>query len=225
MKGIFITGTDTDVGKTWVGRKLIEALVSQGVNVMPRKPVESGWPNNEFESDAWKLASAANKIEQLEKICPNRFNAALSPDRAAMLENKNLSIEMLKNQCLQGINESQFLYVEGAGGFYSPLCADGLNKDLAVALGLPIILVVNDRLGCINHTLLTLEAIEKSQLKLLAIVLNKAENSTATNSFITAMDNQTDLQKHCKIPIISIEHNQQGSAPFDVLLRDLIKYA
>ena len=213
MKGIFITGSDTDVGKTWVGEKLIGLLVKQGVNVMPRKPVESGWPDDEKLSDAWKLASAANKTAHLSQVCPNRLRAAISPDRAAMLENKAVSIDALEKQCLQGLDESQFLYVEGAGGFYSPICSDGLNKDLAVALDLPILLVVSDRLGCINQTLLTVDAIEHSQLKLLAIVLNKTDDSE-----VTGMNNQADLQQRLTIPVISIEHNQQGIAPFEQFL-------
>ncbi len=212
MKGIFITGTDTDVGKTWVSEKLIVFLVSQGVNVMPRKPVESGWPDDKTLSDAWKLASAASKTKQLTQICPNRFKAALSPDRAAILENKIILINDLKEQCLQSVAENQFLYVEGAGGYYSPICSDGLNKDLAVALGLPIILVVKDRLGCINQTLLTLEAIEKSKLELLAIVLNKTNSAD-----VVGMDNLADLRTHCNIPVISIAYNQQDSKPFERL--------
>ncbi len=213
MKGVFITGSDTDVGKTWVGEKLISLLVKQGVNVMPRKPVESGWPDDEALSDAWKLASAAHKTAYLPQVCPNHFKAAISPDRAAMLENKTIIINALKNQCLQGVDENQFLYIEGAGGFYSPICSDGLNKDLAVALDLPIILVVNDRLGCINQTLLTVEAIENSQLKLLAIVLNKKGDSEVTD-----MNNQNDLQQRLTTPVVTIEHNQQGIAPFEQIL-------
>jgi dethiobiotin synthetase len=218
MIGIFITGTDTDVGKTWVSKSLIKLLIQKGLDVVPRKPVESGWKMDETLSDAWMLASAANKTEQLAEICPNRFKAPLSPDRAAMLENKILHIDDLKNQCLQGIGERQFLYVEGAGGFYSPLCSDGLNKDLAVALGLSIILVVNDRVGCINHTLLSIEAIEKSKLDLLAIVLNKEDNTGGNDTDTSAMDNQADLQKRCKYPVISLAHNQEDPKPFEEIL-------
>jgi len=222
MLGIFITGTDTDVGKTWVSKSLIKLLIKKGFDVVPRKPVESGWKTDETLSDAWVLADAANKTEQLDEVCPNRFKAPLSPDRAAMLENKTLFIDDLKKHCLHGINKDQFLYVEGAGGFYSPLCSDGLNKDLAKVLGLSIVLVVNDRVGCINHTLLTIEAIEKSKLSLLAIVLNKVDNTTGDDDTDTsAMDNEADLQKRCKYPIISIAHNQESSEPFEKILSEI----
>ena len=165
MKGVFITGTDTDVGKTWVGQKIIQQLIKEGVSVEPRKPVESGWPDDITQSDAWKLSHAANKEEMLDTICPNRFFAAISPDRAAKIEGKLVTISQLSIQCTDNLNaEDDFLYVEGAGGFYSPICSDGLNADLAKALNLPVILVVDDRLGCINHTLLSVEAIEKKGL-------------------------------------------------------------
>ncbi len=221
MLGIFITGTDTNVGKTWVSKGLIKLLIKKGFDVVPRKPVESGWKENETLSDAWVLASAANKTEQLNEICPNRFKAPLSPDRAAMLENKTLFIDDLKKQCFHGINKNQFLYVEGAGGFYSPLCSDGLNKDLAKVLGLSIVLVVNDRVGCINHTLLNIEAIEKSKLSLLAIVLNKVDNTTeGDDTGVSAMDNQADLQKRCKYPVISIAHKEEDLEPFQKILSE-----
>ena len=139
-----------------------------------------------------------------------------------LLEHIRFHIDDLKKQCLQGINKDQFLYVEGAGGFYSPLCSDGLNKDLAKVLGLSIVLVVNDRVGCINHTLLSIEAIEKSKLSLLAIVLNKVDNTTGDDDTgVSAMDNQADLQKRCKYPIISIAHNQESSEPFEKILSEI----
>ncbi len=183
MKGVFITGTDTDVGKTWVGQRIIQYLTKNGISVEPRKPVESGWPLDIKQTDAWKISHAANKVEKLDAICPNRFAAAISPDRAAKIEGKAITISQLTKQCTDNFDsDTDFLYVEGAGGFYSPLCSDGLNADLAKALNLPVILVVADRLGCINHTLLSIEAIEKARLSLLGVVLNNIEKSGDTDS-------------------------------------------
>ncbi len=204
MKGVFITGTDTDVGKTWVGKKIIQQLTKDGISVEPRKPIESGWPTDITQSDAWKLSHAANKEEKLDTICPNRFLAAISPDRAAKIEGKLITISQLSTQCTESFNpEDDFLYVEGAGGFYSPLCSDGLNADLAKTLSLPVILVVADRLGCINHTLLSIEAIEKTGLTLLGIVLNNVEE----NNFDSRnMNNYEDLSEKINYPLISFEN-------------------
>ena len=225
MRGLFVTGTDTNVGKTWVGQHLISALCKSGINVIPRKPIESGWDkNNEESSDAWLLASAANQLDQLDSVCPNRFSHPISPVRAAALEGVTLSISELKDQCTpphfymtksDSVKES-FLYVEGAGGFYSPLCADGLNADLASTLELPILLVAENRLGCINQVLLTLEAIERRDLVLSAIVLNDVSKNEDNPKFNSNMNNYKDLSAMVSCPIISIQHNQNDSA-FDEL--------
>ena len=203
MKGVFITGTDTDVGKTWVGQKIIQQLTKDGISVEPRKPIESGWPADITQSDAWKLSNAANKEDKLDAICPNRFLAAISPDRAAKIEGMIITISQLSKQCTENFNpEDDFLYVEGAGGFYSPICSDGVNADLAKALNLPLILVVADRLGCINHTLLSIEAIEKRGLTLLGVVLNNVEEN---NFDIHNMNNYEDLLEKIDYPLISFE--------------------
>lgn len=213
MKGIFITGTDTDVGKTWVSRQLIKQLSNLGIDVVPRKPVESGWPSDETLSDAWRLTDAANKTDTLNEVCPNRFQAAISPDRAALLEKRELTVGELKKHCLNNFEDKQFLLVEGAGGFYSPICSDGLNADLAESLNLPIILVVENRLGCINQTLLTIEAIEKRGMKLIAVILNQVSPS----SHIKGMDNKSDLESLCDYPIISIANSNESNKPFEEL--------
>ena len=202
MKGLFVTATDTNVGKTWVGKHLIQALQENGVNVVPRKPVESGWSDNTMLTDAFVLANAADKIKDLESICPNRFKAAISPHRAASLEGKSISIDQLHQQCLKGVGVNDFLYIEGAGGFYSPLCTNGLNADLAVALKLPILLVVENRLGCINQALLSVEAIESRGLKLIALVLNNPVVAALDSN----MDNLTDLRHRTHHPVIAFNH-------------------
>ena len=195
-KGIFMTGTDTDVGKTWVGCQIIKELQQQGHDIAPRKPVESGWNDEITQTDAWKLASAANKQQQLAVICPNRFKAPLSPRRAAQLEGCHVSLAQLKRQCLDTVTSEQILYVEGAGGFYSPLCEDGLNVDLCEALDLPIILVAEDKLGCINHVLLTVAVIKQRGLRLLCILLNQRQANK------TQQDNLHDLREYLPDEVI-----------------------
>jgi len=213
MNGIFITGTDTDVGKTWVGQHLISALGQNKMNVIPRKPVESGWDDDNIEStDAWKLAQAANQLAALDIICPNRFSHAISPARAAALEGKSLTIEMLKKQCLDGIKQDSFLYVEGAGGFYSPLCNNGLNADLATALALPVLLVAENRLGCINQVLLNVEAFKKSGIALKAIVLNDVSGDK-----LGEMNNSNDLKDMLDYPIFTTQYKQASSDTFEKL--------
>lgn len=200
LPGVFMTGTDTGVGKTWIGTRLLQHLRQLGVTITPRKPVESGWCLEQVtDSDTWKLGLAASGFHPLEQICPNRLKAPLSPPRAAQLEGKRLSIQQLAKQCRSTQRQSSFLYVEGAGGFYSPLASDGLNADLAAALNLPVLLVSEDRVGCINHILLTVEAIQTHQLSLAGIILNPIHPAPA------GMDNQQDLQALLDLPIIRWE--------------------
>jgi len=161
--GVFISGTDTDVGKTYIGAQLVAQLHKMNVHVVPRKPIESGCQLKQgalHPNDAAQYYFAVNKNVCLEDICPYRFEPPISPQRAARLVNLPISVAEVQTACLKNINKNDFLTVEGAGGFYSPLCEDGLNADLAEALQLPVLLVANDQLGCINHILLTIEAIQ-----------------------------------------------------------------
>ncbi len=177
-RGLFVTGTDTGVGKTQITAALARLLVERQVVVRPRKPVESGClreGNQLLPSDALELQAAAGSKEVLERICPYTFEAALSPERAAALAGISLTLDELRLACLEDVANSDFLLVEGAGGFYSPMATHVLNADLAEALSLPVLLVASDRLGTINHTLLAVEAIKARGLTLAGVVLNRIE--------------------------------------------------
>jgi dethiobiotin synthetase len=104
----------------------------------------------------------------------------------------------LKQQCLTTLLPKQLLYVEGAGGFYSPLCEDGLNADLCEALALAVILVAEDKLGCISQVLLTVEAIKQRGLTLIGVVLNQRQN----NDLDTQQDNLQDLKEYLADDVI-----------------------
>ena len=179
LPGLFITGTDTGVGKTWFTCTLLKLLRQKNIPIAVNKPIESGCliQNNVcFPQDAEQLRLASQTTQSIQDICPYPLKAALAPDRAASMEGKQISIQDLVNVCQK--NPQHFLRViEGAGGFYSPLTHDGLNADLAKQLQLPIILVASDRLGCINHILLSYTAIKKLQLPILSIILNQTDKT------------------------------------------------
>ncbi len=201
MKTLFITGTDTGVGKTYIGRILIKALTKSGDVCEPRKPVESGCKlvNGELiPEDASLYEQATQGKSSLAEICPYRYEPPISPERAIRLTNTTVSIKDLVGVC-KPRNKPQYLLVEGAGGFYSPLCSDGLNADLAQKLKANVILIVKDRLGCINHTLLTLEAIQHRKLNITAIVLNQTRTHEESS-----MDNLEDLRMRLDIPIVAV---------------------
>ena len=212
-KGLFITGTDTDVGKTYIGARIVTQLNKLKVDVVPRKPIESGCNligGTLRPYDATQYWEAVEREILLEDICPFRFEPAISPQRAARLVNKTISIQETKQACLNKVNENNFLVVEGAGGFYSPLCEDGLNAELAKSLQLPVLLIANDQLGCINHILLTTEAIQNNGLELCAVILNSKDEKLDD-----AMNNLEDLEKLLDSPIFSVSKNEalQNDSP------------
>jgi dethiobiotin synthetase len=174
FNGLFITGTDTGVGKTYISSLLIRALRSRGVLVVPRKPVESGCRNSPdgtlLPSDGMALLEAAG-LDDLDEVTPFRFSAPLAPPQAATREGQDIRLQQLINACSR--HDDSLMIVEGAGGFLSPIASDGLNADLAIALELPVLLVAADRLGCINHCLLTIEAIEHRGLAIAGVILNQ----------------------------------------------------
>jgi dethiobiotin synthetase len=202
MRGVFIAGTDTGVGKTQVAAALLRHLHGLGLPVRARKPVESGCPPGPrglLPQDAATLNRAAGGTEPVARVCPYALAAALSPERAAALEGRTLTLATLEAACREGVGPGERVLVEGAGGFYSPLAADGLNADLAARLGLPVLLVAEDRLGCINHTLLTLEAIASRGLTTLGIVLNRHAREAASG-----MDNAADLAHWQSLPVVTL---------------------
>ena len=222
MQGIFITGTNTGVGKTYIGTLIARALHDNKVNVIPRKPIESGCQNNNGElipADASALKDAAGYDGPLSVVCPYRFEPPVSPVRAAHLANKVLTTEQLVKHCFDE-SENGFMLVEGAGGFYSPLAEDGLNADLAVALKLPVVLVAEDTIGCLSQVLLNVEAITVRGLKLAAVVLSTLDENKDPH-----MDNTADLRERLDVPVFSIPFDSDGGElPEELLERVLSQH-
>lgn len=203
MKGLFISGTDTGVGKTHIGCLLAKQLIAQGYSPIPRKPIESGCQTSTdvlVPADALALSTACNYPQPLSTVCPYPLTAAISPAEAARRENKSIRLNQLVEACLpamgEPVSDKSILLVEGAGGFYSPLCEDALNADLAEQLKLPVLLVAEDKLGCINHILLSLQAIESRRLEVFAVVLNQINPANST------MNNASELARLISQPLI-----------------------
>ncbi len=172
FQGFFVTGSDTDVGKTWVSCLLLATARKKFRKVGAYKPVASGVERLE-DSDPYLLWKAIGQRESVDQVCPQRFTAPLAPSIASELEGRSISTPRILEGYQDWKANSDFLLVEGAGGLYSPITLNYLNADLAHGLGLPLILVVANRLGAINQTLLTLQAALARQLPIAAIVLNQ----------------------------------------------------
>jgi dethiobiotin synthetase len=220
MHGVFITGTSTDVGKTFIAVEIARQLSQRNITVIPRKPIESGCVKHGDELiplDATALREAANYQGPLSEVCPYRFEPPISPVRAAHLANKILTTEQLVKICLDG-SEHGFLLVEGAGGFYSPLAENGLNADLAVALQLPVLLVADDKLGTLSQVLLNVEAMQMRDLPVAGVVINATSEKQNEH-----MDNVADLRERLDCPVFYSPHIVAGNAVLpDALITSLI---
>ena len=213
MQGLFISGTSTGVGKTHTAVLLAKALRGENINVIPRKPVESGCQLIDGElvpADAKALLKAARYDGKLAEVCPYRYQPPISPARAARLANRTLTTKELLTACLRGADNG-FVLIEGAGGFYSPLTEDGLNADLAEALKLPVLLVAENSLGVLNQVLLNVEAIKMRGLRLAGVLLNKLKDSPDGQ-----MDNAADLRERLNCEVYIQPYNA-GSIPSKLL--------
>ncbi|MEN6451053.1 MAG: dethiobiotin synthase [Thermoguttaceae bacterium] len=159
LPGLFITGTDTGVGKTYVGGLIARQLAAQGHRVGVYKPAASGCLRQNgtlVSEDAVALWEAAGRPGDLEHVCPQRFAAPLAPHLAAAAEGRRLDAELMRRGLDYWRERSDVLLVEGAGGLLSPMGEREYNADLAAAFGLPLVVVARNVLGCVNHALQTL---------------------------------------------------------------------
>mgnify|MGYP000353064292 CR=1 FL=1 len=182
MNGVFITASNTEVGKTTVAVEIARRLSEKRI-VKARKPAESDCPIVDSKlapRDAIALSDACGNVEPLAMVCPFCFEMEASAEKASSATGETLTLDMLVEACRQGVGDD-FALVEGAGGFYSPIAEKVLNANLAVELGLPLVVVVRDELGAISQALLTLEAAEKNNLSVACVVLNQVENNELSN--------------------------------------------
>jgi dethiobiotin synthetase len=162
-KGFFITGTDTNVGKTWATIALMHYFKNQGESVVGMKPVASGCLLRDGQlknEDALLIQENASLLLDYELINPYAYEQPISPHIAGLHNPVEMDLVLSRFDLLK--NAADIVLVEGAGGWYSPLNAREANSDLAKALALPVIMIVAIRLGCINHARLTYQAIVQS---------------------------------------------------------------
>ena len=182
MTAIFITGTGTDVGKTFVGASLIRHLRQMGRSVDAIKPVVSGFdPDQPDASDPGILLQALGfpvTLQNIERISPWRFRAAISPDLAARREGRRIDVDDVVAFCKSAIEDRhEILLVEGVGGIMVPLDEQRTILDVLMALQLPLILVVGSYLGTISHTLAALDALFRRDMAVLAIIVSETPGS------------------------------------------------
>ena len=210
-----MTGSNTGVGKTTVAIEIVRFL-SQKQDLKVRKPVETGCSDGDTANgpkDAILLSEACTQKEPLSLVCPYRFELEASAESASNKAGEGLSLEDLIKACLENTKGS-FVLVEGAGGLYSPIAKMALNSDLATALRLPLVIVIEDELGAISQALLTINAAEKNNLNVLCIVLNQISRNN--------LSNREAICAYTKTPVISfsLEGVKEFCLEFEKLVKD-----
>ena len=178
--GVFVTGTDTGVGKTVVGCALAEALRRRRSNVGVMKPIETG-VGPQGPLDAISLAESAQVDDALDLVCPQRFALPAAPIVAAEAEGRCVDLAAVRSAFDALAARHDFLVVEGAGGLLVPIAPGYAMADLARDLGLPLLVVTRAALGTINHTLLTLEVAHHRGLAVAGVVISHGPRAISSS--------------------------------------------
>ena len=214
-KAVFVTGTDTEVGKTHVSCALLAAARQAGLQTAAMKPVASGCvmtAEGLRNADALALQAQCTLPLPYEQINPVALQAAIAPHLAAAAEGRQLSLSRLTGMARALLMaRADFTVLEGAGGWRVPLNNREMLSALALELRLPVVLVVGIRLGCINHAILTAEAIQRDGLHLAGWVANFLGNASAVDQ-----KNVETLQDLLPAPLIAELPYTPGQSPDEV---------
>lgn len=238
MAGIFITGTDTSVGKTAVAAGLAGALKKRGYSVGVMKPVQSGAAERNgklYSQDAEFLMAAVDKVD-VDLVCPVLLREALAPCVAAQIEGKDIDLSLIKDAYTELERQHDIVIVEGAGGIAVPLRDKFLISDLITYLGIPAIIVARAGLGTINHTFLTIEHAQSSGIPVIGVVLNNYRGGMAEETnpkMITELTGVTVLGIIPHDPAIDVEGGRfgnilslvEGSVDMEKIIRSVYKSA
>lgn len=221
MSGWFITGTDTGVGKTFVTELLLQALTRAGRSAIGIKPIASGARHSLAglrNDDAERLLANSSVAVTYEEINPYIFAPPIAPHLAAAQVGVAIDLHRLQNHVERLRQRADHVVVEGAGGWRVPLGRDGDMAALAKALGLPVVLVVGVRLGCINHALLTAEAIRRDGCRFAGWIANRIEPA-----FAVAEETEAAIAERISAPLTTLPCGAASAAAGDALLRALIR--
>ena len=209
-RGLFIVGTDTGVGKTFVTALAARAALRRGLSVGVYKPACSGATRDAAGAIVWEdvrsLEAAVECRFESQRICPQRFAAPLAPPVAARLEGRTVDGTLLREGAHWWEGRVELLLVEGVGGLLCPLTEQETVADLVRDLGYPLVIVSRLGLGTINHTLLTVEAAQRRNLPIAGILLNESTsaNGDAAADTIAAETNEDEIARRCTAPILGV---------------------
>jgi dethiobiotin synthetase len=201
---LFVTGTDTDVGKTYCTALLLRALRREGKNAVGFKPICCGG-----REDAEVLHAAAEGELLLNDVNPVWLRAPAAPYAASLVESRPVDLALIRDTFRRLEKSYSSLLVEGVGGWRVPITAEYCTSDLAVEFGLPVVVVVANRLGALNHTLLTLDSIRARGLPCAGLILNHV-SALGAETEISTTTNRAILETLVEVPVLfEISHRQE----------------
>jgi dethiobiotin synthetase len=205
MRGVFVTGTDTEVGKTVLAAAIIAAAVDLGMSIAAFKPVVTGL--DEPTADDWPhdhelLAEVANAGQGPDDVAPFRYGPAVSPHLAQELGGEPVDPDRLVGLAEAQAERADALVVEGVGGLLVPLTHDYLVRDLAGELSLPVVIAARPGLGTINHSLLTIEAARAVALRVQAVVLTPWADEPSALEW----NNMETIDRFGEVPVIGLPY-------------------
>ena len=207
-RSFFVTGTDTGVGKTYVTTRLVHGLRARGVDAVGFKPLCCGG-----REDAEALHEAAGGALALNEVNPVWLRAPAAPYTASLIENRTIDLDLVRETYRRLCERHATVLVEGVGGWLVPIQQDFTTADLAAEWGLPVVIVVGNRLGSLNHTALTVRAIRAAGLECAGLVFNAGASSpsepTADDQTLARATNRGVLETWLDVPILaSVEPGQ-----------------
>lgn len=213
-RALFVTGTDTDVGKTFVSSIIVRELREASLRVGAFKPACSGSEPNTDGQPEWRdvmtLADAAGA--EPDRVCPQCFEYPAAPPIAAAREGRRVDLDLIDAGLAWWQEHADLIVVEGVGGFCCPLTESKTLADWVKRLAIPVLVVVDNRLGAINHAILTVEAIRTRQLQVAGVVMNDASPDVDQ---LVANTNAEQIQTHADVPILGhIPHNSGNLCPW-----------
>ena len=206
-QGIFITGTDTGVGKTVVAAGLAALFRKSGLDVGVMKPIQTGCifrPGNRIAADARFLLRAAGADDPMDDVCPYRLKIPAAPLVAAEHEGATIDLDRIEDAYRRLSSRHRVMVVEGIGGLLTPITPTTTVMDLARLLKLPLIIVAHTRLGTLNHTLLTVRCAQQSGATVMGIIFNRPGGASRS---LAEKTNPEVLSRLCSVPVL-------GTIPF-----------
>ncbi len=202
-RGVFVTGTDTAVGKTLVTAALALYLRKRGLTVGVMKPIETGVSRTKVaQSDAARLQAIVESDDALAAICPYRFELPIAPLAAAQAERSTIKFDVIAKLYRLLSPRYANMLVEGVGGVHVPVTPRGDVMDLIRSLKLPVIVVGRAGLGGINHALLTIEVLRRRKIPIVALVLNRTEAARSEIARVQEKTTVAILRKQAGVPVL-----------------------